>query len=193
MATKLILIRHGQTEWNLNKKYCGLFDIKLNAKGKMQAECLRKRLKKENVHKVYSSDRKRAIETAKIIFKELEIEKMPDLREMHFGCFEGLTYREIMQKYPKVYKKWLTRPFAAAIPQGESLGDFKKRIVNAFKKIVSSCPQKTVAVVCHGGVIAIFLTHILKTKDFFKLIPACASLSILEYKNGKPKLKDKDG
>lgn len=189
MHTRLILIRHGETAWNLEKKYLGFTDIGLNSRGIKQARKLKGRLNKEKISQVYSSDRKRAIETAKIIFKELEIEKMPDLREMHFGCFEGLTYREIMQKYPKAYKKWLTHPFAAAIPQGESLGNFKKRIVNAFKKIVSSCPQKTAAVVCHGGVIAIFLTHILKTKDFFKLIPACASLSILEYKNGKPKLR----
>lgn len=185
MATKLILIRHGQTNWNLKKRYSGFIDVALNALGRKQALKLCKRLSNENVHKVYSSDRIRALETARIIFKRSEIEAIPDLREIHFGRFEGLTHKEIMVKYPNVYKKWLNNPFAITIPGGEALIDFQKRVVSAFKKIVFQNRNKTAVIVCHGGTISIFISHIMRTKKFWEQIPSSASLSIVEYKSNK--------
>ena len=189
MATKLILIRHGLTQWNRQKRYCGFFDINLSDEGKIQARKLRERLKLEKIHKVYSSDRKRAMHTAKIIFTGLEIENVADLREMHFGIFEGLTHDEIARKHPKIYTKWLEDPFSTTIPDGENLDEFKKRVRSAIKKIVVSNRNKTVAIICHGGAISIFITGILKSRDFWKQIPSPASLSIVEYKSGKPKIR----
>ena len=108
------------------------------------------------------------------------IEKIPDLREMHFGIFEGLIYRQIMKRYPLVYKKWLKDPYDTAIPEGEELREFKKRIVMAFKEIIALNKNKTVAVVAHGGVISAFLNHILKSKNFWDHLPNSSSLSIVE-------------
>lgn len=189
MPTRLILIRHGTTGWNLKKRYLSFTDIGLNHKGKDEAKRLSERLKREEIHKVYTSDRKRSIQTAEIIFKRVEVEKTPDLREMHFGCFEGLTYKDIMKRHPVIYKKWLKDPFSVTIPEGEGLGNFKKRVLKAFKSIISLNKEKTVAVVCHGGPISIFLNHVLKSKNFWKHIPASASLSIVEFKNGRAKIK----
>ncbi len=189
MPTRLILIRHSETDWNLQRKYCGFQDVTLNERGKRQANFLCERLKKELVHKVYSSDRRRAIETAEIIFKRAAIEILSDLREMHFGIFEGLTYKEIMKKYPGIYKRWLRTPFDVNIPGGESFFHLKKRILKAIRKIASFNRNKTVAIVSHGGVIGILIMHILKWNDFWKHIPAPGSLSIVEYKNGRPEIK----
>jgi broad specificity phosphatase PhoE len=175
MPTRLILIRHGSTDFNLEKRYSGFIDIGLNDKGKKEARTLYERLKQEKIDKVYTSDRKRAIQTAKIIFKDIKIKKIPDLRELHFGCFEGLTHEEIMEKHSRVYKKWLNDHFCVAIPGGEDLNDFRKRIINAIKKIISLNRDKTVAVVCHGGSISMLTGK----------IPAPGSLTIIEYKNGK--------
>lgn len=188
MATKLILIRHGSTDYNVKQKYCGFVDIALNNKGRAQARRLYRRLKDETVHKVYSSDRKRAIETAGIVFKGYDIEKIPDLREMHFGIFEGLTYKQIMKKFPGAYKKWIKNPFQTVIPSGESLTILKQRVVKAFKKIILRHPKQTVAVVSHGGAISAFINHILKSEDFWNNIPESASLTILEVKNNKFKI-----
>jgi len=188
MRTKLILIRHGATNWNLEKRYCGRSDINLNSQGRAQGRLLLKRLRQEKIHKVYSSDRRRSIQTAKIVFKEMRIEKTPELREMHFGCLEGLTHREAIERYPKIYKRWLEDPFCEVIPGAEDLTAFKKRVVKAFKKIVALNKGKTIAVISHGGTIGIFITDILKSKDFWKFIPLAASLSIVEYKNGKLKV-----
>ena len=189
MPTKLLLIRHGQTEWNLQKRYCGSADLWLNACGKKEAEKLRKRLKDNPVYKIYSSDRKRAVQTARIVFGRSKVKKIADLREAHFGIFEGLTYDEIIKRHPVIYKRWLKDPFSITIPQGESLRKFKKRVVGAFKKIVALNTDKTVAIVCHGGAISVFLNHVLRSKGFWKQIPKSASLSIVEYTKGKPKIK----
>lgn len=189
MPTKLFLIRHGETDYNRKKRYSGFKDIPLNAKGRRQVGELHKRLKKEVVHKIYASDRKRAIETARIVFKDGPVEVMPDLREIHFGVFEGLTYKQIMKKYPVIYKKWLKDPFCVKIPKGEKLADFKKRVVKALKNIIVKHENETVAVVCHGGPISIFVNHILGQRDFWKHIPCSASLSVIEHKNGKSKIR----
>lgn len=189
MATKLILIRHGQTEWNLKKFYCGSTDLGLNHKGRQQVGRLAKRLKRELIHKVYASDRKRAIETAEIAFNGFRIEKVPDLREIHFGVFGGLNYKQIKKKYPAVYEKWLENPYSVTIPNGERLRDFKRRITGALRKIIAGNRNKSVAVVCHGGVISVFLNHILKERNFWKHIPGSASMSVVEFRNGKGRVK----
>jgi len=189
MTTKLILIRHGQTEWNLLKRYCGFVDLELNKNGKIQAGKLHKKMKKHRVHKVYSSDRKRAVQTAGIVFKKQRIEMMPDLREIHFGVFEGLNHAEILKKYPEIYKKWLKDPYSVTIPKGEGLAKFKKRVVRAIKGIVKENLGKTVAVVCHGGAISIFINHLLKSKDFWSQIPKSTAMSIVEFEKNKATIK----
>jgi len=189
MATKLILIRHGSTDWNVEQRYCGLVDIALNRKGKAQSGRLHRRMKGETVHKVYASDRKRAVETAGIVFKGYDIEKIPDLKEMNFGIFEGLTYKQIKKKFPDTYKKWINNPFETIIPRGESLNILEKRVVKALRKIILRHPDQTVAVVCHGGAISAYINHLLKSKDFWKHIPQSASISIVKLENNKFKIK----
>ncbi|MBU1998803.1 MAG: histidine phosphatase family protein [Candidatus Omnitrophota bacterium] len=188
MATKILLIRHGSTDWNAQQRYCGFLDVELNNKGRLQARRLKKRLSVENVDKVYSSDRLRAIETAKIIFPEDVIHLVEDLKEISFGIFEGLTYKEILKKHPQNYKKWVADPFNTAIPQGESLNIFKKRVLKAFNKVSKEHAGKSIAIVCHGGVTSVLINSVLKANDFWKYVPDSASLSILEKENSKFKL-----
>jgi len=188
MPTRLILIRHGSTDWSKKKKYCGFSDVDLNDKGENEARKLYQKLSKEKIHRVYSSDSKRALHFARIAFRGLSVEKAPELRELNFGIFEGLTYEELMKKHPKIYKKWLNDPSVIAIPHGEDLRDFKKRVVKTLKKIIFLNKDKTIAVVCHGGAISIFINHILKAKKIWNQRPNLAGLSMIEYKNGKAKL-----
>jgi broad specificity phosphatase PhoE len=161
----------------------------MNAKGRRQIGKLKIRLQGESFHKIYVSDRKRAIDSARIIFKKGIAEKVPELREIHFGVFEGLTYDQIMKKYPVVYKRWLKDPFSVTIPKGEKLADFRKRVVKALNKIIVKHKHETVAIVCHGGPISIYVNHILKEKNFWKYIPRSASLSVIEHKNGIAKIR----
>ena len=189
MVTRLILLRHGITRWNIEKRYCGYKDVPLAREGKAQAALLRQGLKGITFDRIYSSDKKRAIETARILFDGARIIKVKGLREISFGVMEGLRHRQILKKYPGAYGKWLADPFRRHMPKAEAMGAFKKRVFGAIHGIVSVNPGKTVAVVCHGGTISIFISGILKKKDFWRYIPRAASASIVEYRKGKPRIK----
>ena len=188
-TTRLILIRHGLTLWNKSGRYCGCKDVALSKEGKAQAKRLSKFLKDAKFDKIYSSDRKRALQTARIIFRQAKIVKAPLLREIDFGVLEGLRHKEILLKYPDFYRKWIKDPYQNCIPQAESMNAFKKRVNRGIARIVRLNPGKELAIVCHGGVISILISSILKKKNFWKYVPKGASLTVVEYKNGYSKIK----
>lgn len=188
MTTKLFLIRHGITEWNKQKRYCGYKDVNLSNQGKAQAIKLRKSIKEISFDRIYCSDRKRALQTRAILFGKTKFLKVRNLKEIHFGVLEGLTHEQIIKKYPVAYKAWLKDPYKGRIPEAESLQDFKKRVVRVMNKITQANLGKTVAVVCHGGVIAMFVSSILKSRKFWKYVVSPASVTIVDYKNRKFKL-----
>ncbi len=179
MGTRIILIRHGQTVFNLKKIYCSFTDAGLDRCGLKQAEGLRTRLAKENIHRVYSSDLKRAFEFAGIIFKGLTIEKSAQLREIDFGIFEGLTHSQLLKKYPELYRAWLNDPFNRVIPNGERFYDFRDRVKKFLKKVIAANKNKTVALVTHAGPIKIILSDILKTKNIWEINVEPASINII--------------
>lgn len=189
MTTRLTLIRHGITEWNQQRRYCGWCDIGLSKQGKAQAKRLGKILKSVEFTKIYSSDRKRALQTSRIVFGKRKLIKSSALREMDFGILEGLRHEEILKKYSSFYKKWLKDPYQVRIPKAEAMSAFRKRVNREIKKIVRLNPGKNLAIVCHGGVIAIFVSGIFKSGEFWQYVPKAASLTEIEYRNGKPRVK----
>jgi len=189
MPAKIFLIRHGVTECNKRRRYCGCRDVPLSRQGRLQAERLGERLRHTAFDDIYSSDRKRALETARIAFGGRRIKRLKGLREINFGIFEGLTHRQILKKYPEVYTRWLADPFGCRIPRGERLADFGARVVAAVECIASCHHGEYVAVVCHGGAISMVVSALRKRKDFWGYIPDSTGVTVLEYKNGKGKLK----
>ncbi|UCD15199.1 MAG: alpha-ribazole phosphatase [Candidatus Omnitrophota bacterium] len=190
MATKIILIRHGQTDYTIQKKYCGSTDIDLNEEGRRQAEKLSKELNAKDISKVYSSDSQRSFNFAKIVFKDTPVEKTPDLQEMNFGVFEGLTYGEIMKKYSDVYQKWLNNPCDITIPGGESLNEMAKRVRRTLTRILSVNKDKTVAIVTHGGPIKTILCNVLNLSldQIWQIEPALGSVREIEFDKGVGKI-----
>jgi alpha-ribazole phosphatase len=188
MPTKLILIRHGETDWNAESRYLGHSDIGLNSKGLKQAGLLAKRLNKEIIHKVYASDSKRALSFAKKVFSGLCIEKMAQLKEINFGILEGETYDEVLRQNPRIYNKWLNEPFNAPAPGCETLNDFRARVRKIFRKLLLLNKNKTFAIVTHAGPIRVIINDILKVKNFWQTMPDLASLSIIEIKSNRPRV-----
>ena len=183
---RLILIRHGETDYNLQNRYCGFSNPPLNDKGIEQAEILATKLKDTRIDKVYSSDLKRAFETAKIIFGNNPIEETKDFREMNFGVFEGLKYEEIIEKYPKLYRKWIDNPKEVEIPGGEGLEDLSRRVKERLSFILTQYDQhedKTIALLTHGGPIRIILCSALKVdlKMFWQVNQELGTLNIIDY------------
>ena len=189
MATKLVFIRHGITEWNKQKRYCGCKDIGLSSQGKVQAVKLRNRFKGFKFDKIYSSDKRRALQTSRILFGKAIVIKAKGLREINFGVLEGLRHKEIMEKYSRHYKGWLADPYKGRIPKAESIAVFKRRVESSINDIIRLNRGKTVAIVCHGGVIGIFVSSILKSRDFWGYVPSAASVTTVEHKNNKLKLR----
>ncbi len=184
MATKLILIRHGITRWNKEGRYCGRIDVNLSREGRSQAKKLNRIFKGVSVDKIYCSDKKRALQTCRIIFGGAKFTKLKALREINFGVLEGLSHKQIMQKYGAVYERWIKDPYKNHIPGAEKMDDFKKRICTVINKIARGNPDKTVAIVCHGGVIGIFVSSIYKSKNFWHYIPKAASITAVTFRDG---------
>lgn len=189
MSTKIILIRHAQTEWNQEKRYLGRTDIGLSPEGIKQAQGLSQQLKKEKIHKAYSSDAKRALHSAELCLEGFAIEKTPELREINFGVFEGLTHQQIIAEHPQVYRQWLKDPLKTAIPEGEKFTDFQKRVLNTLETIISGNNHKTIAIVTHAGPIKVILNNIMPAKNIWKIYVQIASINIINYREGKKSIE----
>ncbi len=187
---KLILIRHGETDYTLQRRYCGHEDIPLNARGIEQANYLRYKLKNIKVDRVYSSDLKRTFQTAKIIFQNKIIYKRKKLREIDFGVFSGLTFEDVNRLYHDVYKAWLDNPANVKIPEGESLPGFVRRVEKSINEIFNQNMKKTVALVSHGGTIRVILLKMLRQDldKFWNIQQDSTALNIIGFKNGIPEI-----
>jgi alpha-ribazole phosphatase len=184
--TKLILIRHGETDYNLQNRYCGFSNPSLNKNGIWQSRKLADRFSNIKVEKIYSSDLKRAIETAKIIFKKNSIEQLPGFREMNFGIFEGLKYDEIVKKYPSLYKDWIDNPIRIKLPNGEALEDLVERVRKRLTFLLSQHKDGEIALVTHGGPIRVILCDALKFNlaSFWKIKQDIAAINLIDYPEG---------
>lgn len=190
---EFLLIRHGQTVWNNSRKYQGHTDIPLSDLGREQAQKLRDRLARKQIHAFYSSDLSRAYETAQIIAEPFgkEVKVLSQLREINFGCWEGLTYEEIMEKYREMATAWYADPQSVCIPGGESCAQVKERAFSVLNRLAETHKDETVAIVSHGGTIRLLLIAALgwDMNCFWHLRQDNAALNILELKDGYATLK----
>jgi alpha-ribazole phosphatase len=162
--TRLLLVRHGETEWNRQKRFQGQRDIPLNEFGRQQVSVLSRRLKNEAINALYTSDLSRAWETAKSISTingELVMIKDSRLREMNFGEWEGLTWAEIREKDPSVMENWSKYLAEKGPPGGETLFRFSERILKFSEEINKTHLDETVLLVAHGGTIMVLICLLL--------------------------------
>lgn len=156
-ATRLCLVRHGETDWNAARRLQGSIDIPLNDTGCAQAAATAQQLRTEHFDAIYSSDLTRALDTARQIAGKLGISPRitPGLRERDYGAFQGLTHDEAHARYPQLHPRIRARELHAEPPGGESLARFAARVQTAFERIVQEHPGRTLLVVSHGGVLDI--------------------------------------
>lgn len=162
MGVKLFLIRHGQTNWNLEGRYQGNNDIELNQVGIKQAKLAAKYLSRVEFANIYSSPLKRTLYTAEKIKgrRDLEIKVRDDLKEMNFGKWEGMKFSEINEKYHRDYHNWLEDPYNNRPTDGENFKEITERTTAEIGRIVSeNTDGSSVAVVAHGGVILSLLVY----------------------------------
>ncbi|MGI4779575.1 MAG: histidine phosphatase family protein [Janthinobacterium lividum] len=159
-VTRLIVLRHGETAWNVDTRIQGQLDIGLNAAGLRQAAQLGRALAGEELDAIYASDLSRAWQTAESVacrqLPEQPPLREPRLRERAFGCFEGQTFSEIESRMPTEARMWRTRdPAFAPDGGGESLLDFRMRVVGVASELAARHAGGQIALVAHGGVMDI--------------------------------------
>jgi probable phosphoglycerate mutase len=153
--TQLILIRHGETVWNTERRLQGQSDSPLTERGLWQARQLGERMRAESFSALYSSDLPRALRTAEHIAVETGHRIVTDarLRERHFGIFEGLTRAEMERCDPVAQVRFLERAPDYAVPEGESPAGFMARVRAALEDIAERHANETIAIVTHGLVL----------------------------------------
>jgi len=162
--SRIILIRHGETNWNKEGRFQGQIDIPLNEKGKEQASKASKYLEDVEFTKAFSSSMERPYETAKIILKNnnLQIEKIESLVEISHGLWEGKLEEEIERTWPEMLKKWHETPESVTMPEGESIKEVSERAITAWNFICKSQKENdTTLLVAHDAVNKTLLCHIL--------------------------------
>ena len=154
-ATRLTLVRHGETDSNRSHRFQGQLDVPLNDTGLRQAERLAERLAGERFDAVVTSDLMRVRQTAAPLLARLGAlaEVDPVWREQGFGLFEGLTAEEVMARYGALWQQWLRQDADFALPGGESVRAFSARVTGALDALAARHPGQRVLVVTHGGVL----------------------------------------
>jgi broad specificity phosphatase PhoE len=189
-SLRLILLRHGEPEEAAKGRCYGSLDLSLSEAGKKQIEEKLPAIGNLRADALYTSPSRRAAATAAIVGSLIQLEPVlsPELREIDFGLFEGLTYEEIEKRYPQEYKLWMERPTKVNFPQGESFAQMKARVLRFIEFLLTTHPGKTVMTVSHGGANRIVLAEALAIPDamIFRIDQAYAALNIIDYLPGSP-------
>jgi uncharacterized phosphatase len=152
-VTTILLVRHGETDWNLERRVQGHSDTPLNETGRAQAIALADALEGKEIDAVYSSDLLRAHETARVTAERrgLAVTAIRDLRERNFGTWEGLTDQEIFERFPHAqHSSW---------GDAETRNEMAGRVLHALERIALAHPDGHVLVITHGGPVRALLIH----------------------------------
>ena len=159
--TEIILIRHGETEWNSQKRMQGHSNSDLSSVGQAQIQALGQWMKNVPFDLIYSSDSLRAKQTAEAItqFSGHELQFDQRLREKNLGVFEGLTSEEARERHPEVFRLFKTAGSTYVIDKGESTQQLQDRALEIVNEIRIKHPEERVLLVTHGGFIRVVMKH----------------------------------
>ncbi len=191
--TNLYIVRHGQTEWNIQGKIQGHKNANLTEDGLKQGDKVAERMASEKIDIIYSSDLDRARITAEKISKTTGAKLIvtEELREMNFGVWEGEFFKDVKVSDPDGYMKWMKEPENLNIAEGETLEILEKRMEKVINKIVAENEGKNIVIVSHGTALKTLILHLLKMPltNYKNLAMDNVSLSIVEKRDYNNVLK----
>ena len=163
---ELIIIRHGETDWNREKVFRGRRDIRLSAAGIAQADATAEALKDKVFEAIYSSPLKRSLVTARRIAKphQIEVRESPGFNDISFGLWEGLPSKTVAERYPKAFRIWTEKPGRSRFPQGESVKRAWKRVNSSLRELLWTHGTGTVVIVSHRVPIKLMTAYLLDKK-----------------------------
>lgn len=182
--TKVMLVRHGETDWNRKEVFRGRIDVELNQNGREQAGALAEATRIFQIDAIYSSPLSRSLETAKIVadVHDLDVKVADGFIDLHYGKWQGLEHSKVKEKYPDLYLRWQESPHLVRFPDGESLEDVRERSIKELRTIVTDHESQTVMIVSHRVVSKVILCGIigLDNSHFWRLRQDNCCLNIFE-------------
>jgi len=183
---EIILVRHGETEWNVEEVFRGRIDVELNETGIKQAELLAEYLHAVKIEAIYSSPLKRALRTAEMIadYHQIEVEIASGLIDFNYGKWQGLPHQKVKDKYKELYTEWISRPDQVRIPAGESLNDVRQRAVEVVNKVIAEY-EGIVVLVAHRVVNKVLICALLglDNSHFWNVRQDTCGITTFTYEN----------
>lgn len=188
--TRLILVRHGRTEWNRVERFRGRADIQLDEVGIKQAKAVASRIADWQVSALYSSPLHRALTTAEIMGRpfSLEVKLLPAIIDIDYGEWQGLSPEEAAAKNGDLYSKWMESPHKVRFPGGESLTAVRERAASEVDSLIAQHPKETVVLVSHKVVCQILILSFLglDNSHFWQIAQDVCAINIFEVRGGIP-------
>ncbi|MGB5925435.1 MAG: histidine phosphatase family protein [Dehalococcoidia bacterium] len=185
---KLMVARHGETEWNVEKIFRGRADVNLDEVGIRQAELLGRYLGNWKLEVIYSSPVKRALDTANIIarYQKIGVHVAEGLIDFDYGEWQSLPEQEVKRLYPVILDEWHNNPHRVEMPGGESLEDVRKRAVEVVNGILSR-HQRNVLLVSHRVVIKVLICYLLglDNSHFWNINQDVGGITTFDYADGR--------
>lgn len=188
-ATRIVLVRHGEPDNSVRGRCYGRLDVGLSTRGREQVRRTRRFLSEVTFTTVYSSPRRRALESAGLLAADHSRVTVDNrLREIDFGAFEGLTYEDIARRFPEKYEEWMNHPTDVVFPGGETFGAMAARVGDAFDDLRRTHAGQAILTVSHGGVNRIVLAAALglDASRVFRLDQAYACVNVVDYFTHEP-------
>jgi phosphoserine phosphatase len=190
---RLIIVRHGESEWNRIGRYQGQADAPLSALGTSQAEALGQRLQRERFDAIFTSPLQRAANTARAIAKyhpEVPFHEAPALMEIHHGDWQGLASTEVVEQYADGLREWRQHPTRSQFPNGESFSNILKRVLDFKEQLTQTYNDRTILVSTHDVVVKILVSDALgmNMDRLNRIWVTNASISVIEYGDDLPYL-----
>jgi broad specificity phosphatase PhoE len=187
MVLELILIRHGETDWNKDRVFRGQMDMRMNAMGIAQADATAEALKGVVFDAIFSSPLKRALVTSRRIAKphEIEVRVSDGFSDMHFGSWQGLTEAQVEERNAPMLRKWKTSPAHFRPPGGESTKKVWKRVNSQLREILFTCGTGTVVIVSHRVPLKMMTAYLLNKKrgDIHMIKHDPCAMSVFRVRN----------
>ena len=195
---KLYIVRHGETEWNVIKRFQGQLNTPLTEKGMEKLRETGKKLENVLFDEVYTSELGRTVASAEIILnenrgyknKKRELQKLAELNEVYFGVWQGLTYEEVFLKYPEEGNNYFynVKNYKAENVEAEKLEDALERFLKGINKILDSHESGNILVVTHGTVFEMFMNYVANNSIFDideRTLMGNGDYKVFSYKDGK--------
>ncbi len=186
--TRLIVVRHGRTEWNRIERFRGRADIGLDEVGMKQAESAAKRIGEWPISAIYSSPLRRALTTAEIIAGPLglNVQLTPGIVDIDYGAWQGLSTEDVVARDGHLYSQWIESPHKVKFPGGESFAEVRERTDSAVNDLIQQHPKETVVLVSHKVICQILILSLLglDSSHFWQITQDVGAMNLFEVRAG---------